>query len=745
MNDKRVSLLIKNQVPDFILEEYPKFVSFIEAYYEFLDQNSYGKAKDIRYISDVDVSIDEFEQQFFNTFIPHIPRDIQVNKDFIIKNIMPLYLSRGSTKSFQFLFRLLFSQESDVEYPGRFVLRASDARWTYENILRITTVIYSKYISDGVKDIYYLPDVYDLTQFSVYIDGIVSSDFQLYLENQKIIFNTPPPINSEIKIYYSDFNINVLSNRKVIGLSSGTQALIEKTGIRRKYGSNYFELLINSSTLIGDFRNGEPLYSDIVFGDSVINFYLETFSDVEAINIIDGGSSYNVGDPVIIRGTSIKDAVAVVDKVATGKINDLQIYDGGAGYKIGTSIFAVGYSTDYFDASVVTIDDLGVYSANSISFNTDVIGDYGNVNINAADYGFPQPISENVNTIISDALSISTMTDLGEITSLAILTSDISSNLSPQFDAIPETLVNDLTIRDFGFLGKIEIINGGLGYQVNDQLVFTNELSFSGQGAAAHVSSVDGSGRILTVQIDNTGMSYKEGMFPRISVDSVGGSGAVLIVACIMGDGQVLNPVLANTVAGEIISIKVLDGGSSYTQVPGVDLKGYGDGLAVANAVVGQSYLNLGGKWKTSDGLLSTEEIVLQGRDYYIDFSYITSTQVEFYKYKNMLKSVLHPVGLVNYAKYNINKDVDVNTNIIIISTLNKTLSGTINISNGSSIVIGNNTKFNVANTIGTFTIGTQIAVNNQVKIVSSIQSNTQFTVDTDFTLTSNNESIKII
>jgi hypothetical protein len=35
--DLKTSILVKKQVPEFIRDEYPKFVTFLESYYEFLE------------------------------------------------------------------------------------------------------------------------------------------------------------------------------------------------------------------------------------------------------------------------------------------------------------------------------------------------------------------------------------------------------------------------------------------------------------------------------------------------------------------------------------------------------------------------------------------------------------------------------------------------------------------------------------------------------------------------------------
>ena len=92
MSFANTSILINRQVPEFVREDYPLFITFLEAYYEFLEQKQTGElndltqqAKNLRYLSDVDYSIDSFEDQFFNTFASLIPKDIEVNKDFLIK------------------------------------------------------------------------------------------------------------------------------------------------------------------------------------------------------------------------------------------------------------------------------------------------------------------------------------------------------------------------------------------------------------------------------------------------------------------------------------------------------------------------------------------------------------------------------------------------------------------------------------------------------------------------------------
>jgi hypothetical protein len=141
MSFANTSILINRQVPEFVREEHPLFIAFLEAYYEFLEQKQTGqsndltqKAKDLRYLSDVDFSLNEFEDSFFNTYASLLPKNVSVDKEFLIKNVLPLYLAKGNEASFKLLFRMLFNDEVDILQPRNNVLRASDGKWTVDNV-----------------------------------------------------------------------------------------------------------------------------------------------------------------------------------------------------------------------------------------------------------------------------------------------------------------------------------------------------------------------------------------------------------------------------------------------------------------------------------------------------------------------------------------------------------------------------------------------------------------------------------
>ena len=154
--DQKISFLVEGQVPEFVREEYPLFVTFLEAYYEFLE-NKQGtnkndlvtQAKKLKTVFDVDQSIEEFEENFFNTYASLIPVDVQGNKDLLIKNILPLYQAKGSENSFKLLFRFLFHEDPTIFYPKDSILRASSGEWKIDNSIKVSTDISSYYTADG--------------------------------------------------------------------------------------------------------------------------------------------------------------------------------------------------------------------------------------------------------------------------------------------------------------------------------------------------------------------------------------------------------------------------------------------------------------------------------------------------------------------------------------------------------------------------------------------------------------------
>ena len=276
LNDK-TSILVNRQLPEFVREDYPLFITFLEAYYEFLE-NKQGtqlndlttQAKSLRYINDVDHAIADFESSFFNSFASLLPRDVEVDKEFLIKNVLPLYLSKGNEKSFKLLFRMLFNDEVDIILPKNNILKPSDGKWEIDNVLKVESDIRSVYVGDGTTTTFILAQQALAAEIIVTVDGVIQTNvtnFYIRKETKKLIFVTAPVAEAEVKVVYSNFDASQLNNRKVTGMQSGATALIERA-VKRTITDSLnlgfpYQLFINNKTLLGTFTQGEQVSTDV--------------------------------------------------------------------------------------------------------------------------------------------------------------------------------------------------------------------------------------------------------------------------------------------------------------------------------------------------------------------------------------------------------------------------------------------------------------------------------------------------
>ena len=667
------------------------------------------------------------------------------------------------------------------------------------------------------------------SEVEVYVNGVLqTSGYNVRRESKKIVFNTAPSANSQVKILYNNFDYALLENRKLTGTTSGATAIVERVGQKTLSTGSAFELYVNDKTLVGSFENGENATLNIIGdNDELINIEVNGLSTLAVINVINGGASYNIGDPVVISGGgATTSAEAIVSDVFSGYINKVLIAAGGAGFKTGSNVNLIGATAN---ASLVLaidgVDTSGANSANSFVVDTSRIANYSSLLISAADYGFPNTaISENVNSRIIDALAFSSITSIGPITNVAVLFANAIFAYVPTLDADSAPFINGASEEQHVLytksLGRITINTAGDNYKIGDELVFTNSGNMNfGFGAAAAVLNVSATGAITNVALQppritgtanafgttnvtvigtgtyfldelrvgdriiinnesryintitsNTsltvnanfnsattglpkkiglhgllpvgGINYDKTKLPSITVSSIAGANANLSVTCLMGDGEDLTA-SADQNPGAVLAIRIINPGAGYQSPPTIDLTNKGSGTATANSVIEPSYVSFPGNWKTSDGILSSAERVMQGRNYYIDYAYVLSSKVEFSKFKELFKNLIHPAGFKQYADFRIDEIVAAN-NISINSYSSNVISGTVNV-NSSIYVTGTNTLFNIANTNNVITIGTQIAVNSEIRYINAIYSNGTMTVNSAFTITSNGETLVIV
>jgi len=139
---EKLSTLVQNQLPEFVRSDYSTFVSFLEAYYEFLeqDQSSQELIQNALQYSDIDKTAPSFVQYFLKNYATFINPSLLANKPLLIKRINDLYTSKGSELSFKLLFSILYDTGVELNYPYEYVLRASDGIWEQRVSIRVTLI-----------------------------------------------------------------------------------------------------------------------------------------------------------------------------------------------------------------------------------------------------------------------------------------------------------------------------------------------------------------------------------------------------------------------------------------------------------------------------------------------------------------------------------------------------------------------------------------------------------------------------
>jgi len=592
----KTSLLVNKQVPEFVRDEHPLFISFLEAYYEFLEteqgtqNNDLTKiSKDLKSIQDIDASIEAFENNFLNEYANLVPKDSVTDKAFLIKNILPLYLAKGNQKSFEFLFRLFYGQEADIIFPKDQILRASDGEYSLETVIRIRDQIVSFYAGDGTTKEFKLAQAVTPNEMTLVVDGTtLTSGFFTRKEEKKLIFTSAPSNGSDIRVTYNSFDQSLLNNRKITGATSGATATVETAAPRLLEFPRSVELFVNRLTLVGAFVQAEQILTDIVDSDDeLINISCNTTSSVETLTLLSGGSNYNVGDPVVITsGVFDEAATARVSSVRTGFTDNVTIHFGGSGFEVGGIVTGGNSDVGFVTISVTGVNDDGVNQQNSFTaLDTTIDSIDTSTTLDSSDYGFVAaiiPTGENIATRIVDTLSSNTITGIGSITSVSVLSTNASSN-TITFDAEGAKIVTNSSVTDvrtFGALGRINVASGGTGYEVGDELVFSGGDGF---GAAAAVKTVGSSGEIERIEFQPPRIAGTVSISSNLN--HISGSGTSFTTDLAINDRIIVNNEsrFVNTITSDT-EIKV---NSNFSQTT----TGKAIGVHNRNMIGGQGYL----------------------------------------------------------------------------------------------------------------------------------------------------------
>lgn len=141
----KLQFLIDGQLPEYITVEFPLFTTFLKKYYEFLETEN--SPHDLLLNSDswqdIDLTLEIFLPEFKKQYAGDISDNALLSVRRIIKYIHQYYEAKGSENATELFFRFMYNEKATVAYPGDYILRASDGKWSRKRILKLDSSAFS--------------------------------------------------------------------------------------------------------------------------------------------------------------------------------------------------------------------------------------------------------------------------------------------------------------------------------------------------------------------------------------------------------------------------------------------------------------------------------------------------------------------------------------------------------------------------------------------------------------------------
>lgn len=290
-DDKNLHPLVSERLPQFVRVQHPTLVAFLSAYYEWLDlRRDSGvilSPMALKDVVDIDTTMNQFVEMFKKEYLFGFPESLALSKETgnpvntknLLKNIKQFYKAKGTEKAYEFLFRILYDTSVEFYYPKTDILKLSSGRWVQNNYIRTSNTI-------G--------------------DSIYRAAGNTVVQKNK--------------------SGSIIATAKVINVT-----------VYQKGNFTVAELLISGRN--GTFRTE----TGIEFADGPDTFVEpKIYSVVSSVNILNGGSDYQVGDDVVFSpavGDAGQKARGTVREVnSAGSIRSITIDDFGINYELTPSV-----------------------------------------------------------------------------------------------------------------------------------------------------------------------------------------------------------------------------------------------------------------------------------------------------------------------------------------------------------------------------------------------------------------------
>ena len=663
----KISSLINQQVPEFVLEQHPKFLEFLKTYYTFMESAELG----VTSIQTTDGILLETETAQENELILDGSRldtdrtQLDAGDKIILESSTYGKFTRGEIITGQTSNATTTVLAEDLG-NNRLFISAQDKFIDGETVVGASsnaTAIINNYKPNPVNNIQELLNFRDpdkaisnfLTKFRNEFLNTLPETLSNGVDKRKLIKNVKSlyrakgtnrghqlffrllfGLNSET-IYPREQMLRTsdgtwdtktilraigtvgdtinLIGRTITGETSEATAVVENVFKFQIGTTEVSEIILDNDTISGTFQISEVLRGTI--NDESDIFIKATITGIpKTISITNDGNLYTEGDSVLVSGGG-NGAIIQVDSVGRGGITDFVIASAGSGYEIG-------------DAIEFT--------------NTGTGGGSASAKVSVVNGGFTQETSTST---VDDHIVLEDETVRGD---------PYTGNKVVQESG---TGTGDIT--------DIRIISSGNNYQSLPTVAVDDT---NGSSAVVYANSTD-VGRILGLKIVESGAGYEASPSPPtlllpsyIIVSGVSGTFQVgeTVTGLDSTSTAVSATVVSYTSGTGILKVSSPTGQfaekSTITSAGGATATVEKNDLGTATVSIG-AVVDTTGTYINQDGHLSDDSMKVQDSLYYQDFSYVIKVGRSISDWRDSFKKTVHTSGFFFSGQVNIETSVD--------------------------------------------------------------------------------------
>lgn len=660
--DNKISNLINTQLPDFVVDDHPKFVEFLKTYYQFMEAAELG----VTSIESTDGINLENQTGVQNNLVLNggslgaENTQLDLGDKIILEDSSFGKFTYRETITGQTSKATAIILAEDLD-SNRLFITSQDKFITGEIIKGESSnaeAIVNTYRPNPVQSIQQLTNFRDPDKvISQFLDNFRNEFFKTIPDNLssginkrnliknikslyklkgtqkghevffRILFNNQSetfyPREQMLKVSDGKWNtqtvLRVLSTqgetlsligRQIKGRTSNATAIVENVGKFYVGADEVSEITINKKSLVGTFAVSETIEG--TESDQSDYYILATITGVPGTKTINNdGNLYTTNDLITISGGGQQASMQISD-VGSGKITEIVVDNGGSGYEIGDTL---------------SFNNTGTFGSNASGVVTVVNGAVSNED---TDHIVLEEETSAGDHLTGDKIVFESGTGIGDIT-------------------------------------DIYLTNGGDGYKSLPTVTVTSD-----SGTASEILAYgDNVGRILGITTSNLGIKYENSPSPSLAFinnlfcttvtgtftngDTVTG-GNSSATGLVSGWDSSRNILKLKEVSGTFQANETITSVSASAVLKNIDVASISlDVTAVVDT---------DGKFLNEKGHISETTMKVQDSLYYQDFSYVLKVGNSINSWRDAFKKTMHTSGFYFTGQVNLESRLDLKNRI---------------------------------------------------------------------------------